>query len=185
MVAIARTRSEPSAVERDGEHARWTFGMVAPRAWCAAGGREPWAVDAEILVAGASGRVGGELRFVQIEQRRIEDGAGNPIVEGGDHGIVQVVAFAIDEPGSIEHAFEVAAVRETRRHGCARAVRERHALAGRLVISLHPVLAEPDLVRVAIRIENLTSWGGRGAAYLAALESTQLVLGVTGGELVA
>src|SRR5690606_10469219 len=43
-------------------HYRWTFGVLAPRAWSDAGGCEAWWLQAQVLVAGASPRMSARLR---------------------------------------------------------------------------------------------------------------------------
>jgi hypothetical protein len=149
---------------------RWTFGVLAPRAWSESGGCEAWWLEAQVLVAGAPERIAGQLRFFQIERR----------ADRWDEGIVRTVDFEVPaHEGAVPFAFEAA----------ASADRERRALTGRIAMRREPVAAARRLVRVAIRVENTTPWHDPGAsreqAIASAFASTHVVLGVTGGELVS
>jgi hypothetical protein len=149
---------------------RWTFGVLAPRAWSEAGGCEPWWLEAQVLVAGAPERIAGQLRFFQIERR----------ADRWDEGIVRTVDFEVPAHEGVE-AFSLPAA--------ASPERERCALAGRIAMRREPVAADRPLVRVAIRVENTTPWHDTGAprdrAIASAFASTHLLIGVTGGELVS
>ncbi len=152
---------------------RWTFGVLAPRAWSVAGGCEAWWLATEVLVAGAPRRVSGRLRFFQIERRH--DGK-----TSWDEGVVRTVDFEIGEGrATVPFTF----------HGASPAYRERRALAGDIVIERVPLAARRPLSRVSIRVENLTPWSEPAAprerALLAAFASTHLLVGVDGGSILS
>ena len=187
---------------------RWTFGVLAPRAWSEAGGCETWWLEAQLPICVESpAQLAGQLRFFQIVRRRVErarpDGSFEPVAalggEGGDlavawdEGVVRTVELAVSlAPGvAVEHeipfAFDAATEEGTVPAG--RIVRARHGLAGRIHVRADPIAAERPLVRVAIRVENTTPWTALAApredAITAAFASAHLLIGVRGGELIS
>src|SRR5262245_39586772 len=59
---------------------RWTFGVLAPRTWAEAQIGERWWIESQLLIAPAGEpAIKGELRFLQVEERRIEVG-GAPVL---------------------------------------------------------------------------------------------------------
>jgi hypothetical protein len=52
---------------------RWTFGVLAPRAWSEAGGSDSWWMETQVLIAGVPERISGRLRFFQIDRRNTWD----------------------------------------------------------------------------------------------------------------
>ena len=88
---------------------RWTFGVVAPRAWSQAGGCEPSSLRLECLVEteGAAPRIDGILRFLQVERRTVEaaqpDG-GFARRRGHDGVDRRMHAFSERGPGSARDA---------------------------------------------------------------------------------
>lgn len=177
---------------------RWTFGVLAPRAWSEAGGCEPWWLQAQVLVAGAPHHVVAQARFFQVERRRVEDAAGREVpdlevngrlVVPWDGGIERTVDFEVS-PGRAVVPFSIRGSRRIEPVGAgARVIRERRAIAGRILLRHEPVPAERPLARVTIRIENTTIWprvdAPREQAVLGAFASTHLVLGVVGGEILS
>lgn len=150
---------------------RWTFGVIAPKAWSAAGGCEPWWLGTQILVAGTPARIAGRLRCFQIDRRR-----GATPLATWDEGVLHEIDFAVTAGTScVPLAFPGGP--------------GRHAIEGAVVITCTPVAAAEPLVRVSIRIENHTPWPDAGAsreqALLGALASTHLVVGVDGGRLLS
>jgi hypothetical protein len=191
---------------------RWAFGVLAPRAWSSAGGCEAWQFESQMLVAGEAPRVRGELRFFQIEQRRIEvrDGAGDwravesaevdgELVVAWDEGVAHAVPLELDVADAILRAPGVAipfayagatVVEPLGTDGTLRRVRERRAVAGRIAVRVESVPTDGHpLLRLAIRIENTTPWSdpraSRDIACTAAFASTHLVLGAEAGELIS
>lgn len=61
---------------------RWTFGVLAPRAWSEAGGEDAWWLETQILVDGIPDRIAGRLRFFQIDRR-----------DTWDEGVLRTVDF--------------------------------------------------------------------------------------------
>jgi len=155
---------------------RWTFGVVAPRAWSEAGGCEPWWLDAQVLVAGTPARIAGQLRFFQIERRQGECGS-------WDEGLVRTFDFVIGDEAELVFAVEGGHSAE------GGAIRERTPLCGRILVRRDAVAAEHPLTRVAIRVENTTPWTAPGApreqAIAAAFASTHILIGCDGGELLS
>jgi len=187
---------------------RWTFGVLAPRAWSEAGGCETWWLEAQLPVrADGAARLDAQLRFFQIVRRRVErqrpDGTFEPVdaldADRGelavtwDEGVVRTVELSLPlAPGGalvheVPFAFEGASERDVVPGG--RIVRERQALAGRLGVRVEPLEAARSLLRVAIRVENTTPWtdlaAPREAAIAASFASTHVLVGVAGGELIS
>lgn len=174
---------------------RWTFGVLAPRAWSEAGGCEAWWLEAQLLVAGAPQRIAGQLRFFQIERRRVEDAAGREqaalelpggLAIGWDEGLARTVDFELGA-GDVGFACDGAHAIESQPAGAV--IRERRAVCGRIVTRREPVAAPHPLERVTIRVENTTAWtdsaASRELALLGAFASTHLLVAVTGGELLS
>ncbi|MBX3162694.1 MAG: hypothetical protein KF773_42425 [Deltaproteobacteria bacterium] len=138
---------------------RWTFGVVAPRAWSEADGCEPWWLETQFLVAGTGARVAGRLRFFQIA--RVQRDAGP-----WDEGVLRTVDFPV-VPGRVLFAFD--------------------GLAGELTLAR--TAAGDGLERVSVRIENHTRFDRPGAprdeALVAAFASVQLLASVDGGAFVS
>jgi hypothetical protein len=163
---------------------RWTFGVLAPRAWSEAGGCEPWWLEAKLLVTGAPRTVAAQLRFFQIDRRSTASGGAPP----WDEGVVHVIPFDVPA-GATEIAIEIPSVRSEAVHVDRCVARDRLALSGRIVVRREVIDAERALQRVTIRVENTTPWhdlhASRHAAIAAALASTHLLVGVDGGELLS
>jgi hypothetical protein len=155
---------------------RWTFGVLAPRAWSEAGGCEPWWLEAQLLVAGEPTRIAGQLRFFHIDRR--EDDGGR-----WDEGIARAIQFEVG--ARAEQVFAVAGSHV--RDGAARRVCA--PIRGRLAFRREQVEADRPLARVTIRVENTTPFAAldapRDHALASAFASTHLLLGVDGGELVS
>ncbi|HEY3802327.1 MAG TPA: hypothetical protein VGL61_06955 [Kofleriaceae bacterium] len=171
---------------------RWTFGVLAPRAWSEAGGCEPWWLEAQLLVDGKPRDVRGLVRGFQIDRRRTFDAGGRevPELETGDGEL----AVAWDEGHLCElefglgvHTFELEAGRDESCCGQGRVVRERRHVAGRIATRVAP--AGDGLWRVTIRVENMTPWrepaAKRDRAIAASLASVHLLVEVSGGKLVS
>ncbi len=176
---------------------RWTFGVLAPRTWSEAGGCEAWWLEAQVLVAGTPSRIAAQLRFVQIERRRVEDHEGTPlarlecdgeILEPWDEGLDRTVDVEIaTRPG--EERFSFPGSRSSEAHLGGRVVRTRLALEGAITTRCETLDAPQPLARLTIRVANTTPWpelhASRGSAIAGAFASTHLLLGVEGAELLS
>jgi hypothetical protein len=155
---------------------RWTFGVLAPRAWSETGGCEPWWLEAQLLVAGSPTRLAGQLRFFQIERRHDEHGA-------WDEGVARTYDFEIDDAAEVVFAVEGGRAEQ------GGATLERTPLCGRILVRRELLVAARPLARLTIRIENTTPWTMPGApreqAIAAAFASTHLLVGCEGGELLS
>lgn len=141
---------------------RWTFGVLAPRAWSEAGGCEAWWLEAQLLVRGKSPRIGGRLRFFQIDRR-----------DGWDEGVVQVLGFEVGSDTTI----------------LLEGSPTRVALSGRIATRREVVNTQLGLERVTIRVENTTPWtalaASRDEALAAAFAAAHVLVGIDGGELLS
>jgi len=175
---------------------RWAFGVLVPQAWAMSGGCESYWLEAQILVAGEPSQLAGQLRFFQIDRRRIENRFGEPVpsleldgdrlVVGWDEGILQTIPFDVTVG---RHAFTIAAASSLEAFAAGRVGCTRLALTGRIEVRSELVPAERPLHRISIRVENTTPWtdldAPREEAIAAAFASTHLILGVTDGELLS
>jgi hypothetical protein len=209
MSSLARARALADAIMMEGyalypyratapkNRYRWTFGVLAPRAWSEAGGCEPWWLEVQLLVAGTPTRVHAELRGFQIDRRDLEDDEGRPVGElvldgelvlAWDDGIARTIAFEIPS-GHGEVPFELAGAFASEARDGGRIVRERPAVRGRIAITRERLTAADPVERITLRVENLTPWhdleAPRTRAILASLASTHLLVAVEGGELLS
>ncbi len=176
---------------------RWTFGVLAPRAWSEAGGCEAWWLEAQVLVAGERPRISAQLRFFQIERRRVEDAnarelpcldADGELAVSWDEGIARTIDFDIPaHDHALEAAFEGGAAIEP--HGAGQVIRERRELRVRIVTRCERVPADRSLHRITIRVENVGPCDDprapREQAVASALASCHLLIGVSDGELLS
>jgi hypothetical protein len=175
---------------------RWSFGVLAPRAWSENGGCEEWWMEAQCLVEPGA-LVEGKLRFLHARERRVEDASGRAVDRldvGGrlfvpwDEGMSREVElgdllgageriFPFDLPGSRE----AEDVRDAAGALVARVVRQTWPLCGVVRVRVDPVEAEKPLARLSLRVENETPWqdldAPREAALRGALIAAHLVLG--------
>jgi len=189
-VSIERARAVADAVLYEGyvlypyrasaqkNRVRWQFGVLAPRAWSEAGGCEHWWMQTECLVAtdGAT-RIGGTVRFLQVQARRIErarepDGVtfdpvlmlavNDRLLTGWEEGVEREVRFEIAPTGDpvalAACAFppweEIDLVRDADGRVAARIVRERRAIEVAVRVTTEDLPGPPALRRVRIRVEN-------------------------------
>jgi len=134
---------------------RWTFGVLAPRAWSEAGGCERWWFEAQLLVAYLPRTIAGRLRMFRIERR-----------SGWDEGVLEVVDFDV-ERGDV--AFERAGV-------TGRIVVTRVRVDDEL---------EQVAIRVENTTPWTHLAAPRSEVIAAAFASTHLIVGVDGGELLS
>jgi hypothetical protein len=188
---------------------RWTFGVVAPRAWNEAGGCEPSSLRLECLVASAGPppAIEGLLRFLQVERRDVEAAhlggrfaaVERLIVADREHirweeGVAHELPFAVAVAGEATRPLGMAVAggrREELLHEdgalVGRVVRARRALALTLTATTQPLSA--TLAKLTLTVENVTAFDRPAApredAVAAALVGAHLILSVTGGAFVS
>jgi hypothetical protein len=152
---------------------RWSFGVLAPRAWSEAGGCEEWWMESQCLVEPGA-RVDGRLRFLHTRGRRVEDSQGRNVaqleVDGKlhlpwDEGEIREIELR-DLLGSAEQAFpfelagatEAEEVRDASGALRGRVVRRTSPVRGIVRMRAEPVPAPHPLARLTIRVENETPW---------------------------
>jgi len=187
---------------------RWQFGVLVPRAWSEAGANEPWFSQTECLVeSGADTVVRVKLRLLQAQAKIVEEAVGDgrfrpvPSLEVGeavhvtwDEGIereVDATLTVADLLGAERTIpFEIPAGRETEPIATAgRIVRERWPIAGVLRIGAERLEGPYGLVKVRLRVENVTPWEGRDVGRDEALRRSLLaahsLLAMEGGAFVS
>jgi hypothetical protein len=177
---------------------RWQFGVLAPRGWSEGGGGDPWWQETQVLVelagdpattGGGPPRVDGQLRFLQLARRTAEPGGPGGAVpwDEGDKQEIDL-RFALAGAGSAGEQVTpfLAAGGSDERRGVAY---RRWPVAGVVRVTAEPLPAARPLVKLRIRVENVTAWALPGAprdeALPASLLGTHLLLGVSGGAFVS
>ncbi len=197
---------------------RWAFGVLAPRAWSEAGGCEPWWLESQCLIQ-ASGpvRLEGALRFLQQQTRRIEEVSepfGAPPrfvdrleVDGALHlpweeGLVQEIGLDAELRGAAEQevpfgldaGVSLEAITDAGGNLRGRTIREHSSISGRIVLRVEPVesgvaSSSDRLLRLIVRVENLTPWFDPAASRERILPSsfiaTHLLLSARGGDFIS
>ncbi|MEO6419390.1 MAG: hypothetical protein ABIP39_08300 [Polyangiaceae bacterium] len=190
---------------------RWQFGVLAPQTWNEAGGCEAWWTQTECVIeARPDLRFVGKARFLQLEQRVIEQAlnargdaferiesldAGGKLWTSWDEGVEreidfglptgrfrkQVVAFELPEEERAEQIFD------HRGEIAGRCIRYRASISG--VVRLDAEQVASGLVKVSVRIENVSKSCPKRAAREEAMQhsmiGTHLLLGVSGGAFVS
>lgn len=193
---------------------RWQFGIVAPRGYSESGGSEPWAMQTECLVEpDGNARLTLRIRFLQVQARIVEEVVDlqadlfRPVetleVDGQqrvtwDEGIEcaldqldidlnEILAteriIPFDIPGRRAIEFVQNSVLEI----TGRIVRERWPISGVIRVAAQ---ALGSVVKVRVRIENLSTWPGatdadRDHALRRSLISAHTLLAVRGGLFVS
>jgi len=204
---------------------RWQFGVVVPHAYAELGTGEPAEAQTEVLLAcapdtlddlcqpaEAAADVAVLVRFLQVEERRVEAFAGGAfapvesLVVGGttyltfDEGAEREIAIPL-RVGSgfaasrvdVPIAFGPHERVELLRDGDdavvrGRIVRRLHPLHGAIAVTSDPVSADLPLLRkVRVRIENHSGVvaGERSSALRTAFVSTHVLLHVKGGQFLS
>ncbi len=188
---------------------RFQFGLLAPRQWSESGGCEQWWMSTECIAeAHPDARVSGNVRFLQMQHRTVEEADGDSFravesvdIDGKlfaswDEGIEREVGFefpiSTDAPEREIHfefpvALAIEPIGNLRGVIVARIVREMVALNG--VIRLATVAVGDRLVKLTIRIENETPWpeieSGRDEALRGSFIGAHTLLAVTDGNFVS
>jgi hypothetical protein len=142
--------------------------VLAPRDWAAGNGETSW-VQTQVLIAGHTRRTAARLRCLQVERR----------TDGWEEGILRTIDFKIDDgPTRVPFAFDG-----------VRGERERYPIEGVITAQRELISAARSLVRLTIRVDNLTPWidleAPRERVAIASLVSTHLLIRVEGGELLS
>jgi hydrogenase maturation protease len=194
---------------------RWQFGIVAPRRYSEAGGTEPWSMQTECLIeAGQDTMLTIRVRYLQAQARTVEEvvvadrdvfrPVPNLLVDGEqvvtwDEGIEQQVdipdlslarlLLGHEEIVAIVPwvGLESELVRSAEREVVGRVTRERFPIFGVAHVSATQL---KQLVRVRIRLENLSPWpmgngGDRDEAMRRSLLGAHTMLAVRGGSFVS
>jgi hypothetical protein len=191
---------------------RWAFGILAPRTWSEPGGCEPWWNQTQCLVQptdGAAPRLEGRLRFLHLRHRGVEVGDGarfQPVpsleVDGQlfipwDEAEVREVELdtalapgvEVSMPFVLPGSRQIELVRDGSGQVAGRIVRACQPVCGRVRIHTAVVEAEHRLLRVSLRVENLTAWtdpeANRDQALRGACIATHLLLSVDRGAFVS
>jgi hypothetical protein len=187
---------------------RWTFGVVAPRAWSAAGGCERSSLHLECLVEGDGPiTIDGRVRFLQVERRTVEAAVPTggfvavDALEVGDERLVtweegneREVSFAVAVPGApgrlvdanIEGSEDVQLLPQGG-ETVGRVVRTQRPLAVELSAAVEPV--REGVWRLQLALENVTPLVdvtiGRAEVVASSLVGAHFVLSVAGGTFVS
>ena len=192
---------------------RWPFGVLAPRAFEAAGGGEAsWMRTECLVVPDGAARIEGKLRFLRMCRRRVFDmrtGDARDVdaleVDGArlvswDEADVQEIDFTlapvrgdgpsrVDAPFDLPGSYDTELVRDCAGDVAARVVRERAPLAGSVRVEAEPIRAREPCVRVRVTVENVTPWTGRADKRHLALASffigTPALLAVENGAVLS
>jgi hypothetical protein len=172
---------------------RWQFGVLAPKAWCDAGGCEHSFSRTECLLeGGADAKLHGKVRFLQLQRRTIEEapGVAVPSLEVGgelftswDEGLEREIEFA----GNVR--FQLPGAREVQAFpgSAARLVRERWPLAGEIRVSIER--SGSGLARVRVEVENLTDVTdpsiSRDEALRSSFTGAHVLLAAENGEFIS
>jgi len=170
---------------------RWQLGGLAPRAWSRAGGGDAWWQETQCLVQpDDSGplRLHGRLRLARLRRRRVQ-GIVPPIP--WDMGESHEIDFGGVLAGAAqERSFHLSGdtATEVARDGTV-TIWETLPITGTVHVTTAAVDAPRPLLRVGIRVENVTGWlapdAGREEALRASLLTVHLVLRVVGGKFVS
>ncbi|MGH2534864.1 MAG: hypothetical protein ACRDJW_21600 [Thermomicrobiales bacterium] len=194
---------------------RWQFGVLTPRAWSEQGSGEPWASQTECLLETEEAPVLHlRARFLQLQAKTVEaavDRAGETFravpsldVDGKtlltwDEGVDREVdaTVAVDSilgtersiPFDISGTREVAPIRTGSGEIVGRVVRERWPLSGQLSVSAERLDGPYGVVKLRVRLENVTAWddqaGSRDEALRRSLVAAHILLGLTNGRFVS
>jgi len=172
---------------------RWQFGVLAPKAWCDAGGCEQSFSRTECLLdEGVDAKLYGKVRFLQLQRRTIEEAPGKvvPSLEVGgelfttwDEGLEREIDFTESMRFQLPGSLEVQALPGS----TARLVRERWPLTGEIRVSIERSRGAP--ARVRVEVENLTEVAdpkvGRDEALRSSFTGAHVLLGAENGEFVS
>ncbi|HET9156726.1 MAG TPA: hypothetical protein VFN91_08675 [Myxococcaceae bacterium] len=154
---------------------RWQFGVLAPPAFCQTHPDEHAWLETQVLVERGT-RLRGRVRFLQLQRRLV------PGRRPWDEGVERTVE--IDEALPVERrlTFGYPGGRDVD----GEVLRERRPVRGEIFLATEAV---GELLRVRIRVQNLTRWEGPGAerteALPAALVGVHTMLHLPDGAFVS
>ncbi|MGH8900823.1 MAG: hypothetical protein ACRDYA_03860 [Egibacteraceae bacterium] len=186
---------------------RWQWGVVCPRAYQEAGGSDAWDQQTEVLIEATDDTVVHlRLRFLQVQARTVEqavDGefravpqieVGDDILvtwdEGVEHEIDTEVRLGDLREGTCEVPVELPGSRDVETiTDEVRVVRERWPISARLLLSAEWLEGPYGVVKLQVRLENVTPWDGdpsenRDVACRRALVATHTLIDA-GGRFVS
>jgi len=168
---------------------RWQFGVLAPRGWSEGGAyNDRWWQETQCLCEpgpDAAPKLTGRCRFLQL--RRRDSSATAPAWDEGD---MQEVDFrfvlAGDEARHEQVASFLIAGGTDSRDGVAH---RRWPISGVVRLAVEEVPGARPLIKLRLRVENLTAWALPGAPRDEALRGSMLgshvLLGVSGGAFLS
>ena len=191
---------------------RWQLGGLAPRGWPRAGGGDAWWQETQCLVqpegqeiwlpgrtssaanpppemrSPSSPRLHGRLRLSRL-RRRLVQGTAPPISR--DVGESHEIDFGgVSRGAAQERSFHLPGdtATEVARDGTV-TIWETLPISGTVQVTTAAIDAQEPLLRVGIRVENVTGWlapdAPREDALRASLLTVHLVLRVVGGKFVS
>ena len=128
---------------------RWQFGVLAPPAFCEEHPDEHAWLETQVLVERGT-RLRGRVRFLQLQRRHV------PERPPWDEGVERTVELDEALPCERRVTFGFPGGRELD----GEVLRERHPVRGEVFLGSEAV---GELLRVRIRVRNLTRWGTPGA----------------------
>ncbi|HLK93735.1 MAG TPA: hypothetical protein VKZ18_27835 [Polyangia bacterium] len=169
---------------------RWQLGVLAPRAWSEGGGGDPWWQETQCLVSPTdpTARLEGKVRFIQLRRRQPN---GDPRLSGDDEGELRAIDLdfslaALAAGGERVVSFRL--VGGTEEAGAF--AFQKWPIFGAVKLAAEPIdNAERPIVRLRVRIENVTAWvlagENRERALRGSLLGAHLLLGLAGGTFVS
>ncbi|MGH9038793.1 MAG: hypothetical protein ACRDZ3_01025 [Acidimicrobiia bacterium] len=177
---------------------RWQFGVLAPRlqndtdpapAATVSGAGETWYSATECIVdPNGATRIDVRLRFLRLQSRIVENGAGGGL-QTGDEGTECELdhSFSLEELGAGEQVVPVD-LEATEEAGDG-VVRRREGLSLRLRASAETLPGPYGIARLRLVVENVTDWSEAGVSRDLVLArsaiATHLVVALTDGRFVS
>ncbi|MDQ6849257.1 MAG: hypothetical protein M3070_04640 [Actinomycetota bacterium] len=192
---------------------RWQFGVLGPPGALETGRGEDPAMATQFLLRATGVSDPGvtvRLRFLQLQQRRAQsaspagdfrdvaelavngarwlswDEAVEQEITVGPWSLAELGAERVELVGAPDGA-DVELVRDEHDAAAGRLVRSRHEVRGELRVRAQPVEGAPDLVRLSIRVDNVTSDAAEDnqSAIAASFIGAHLLVSATDGEFVS
>jgi hypothetical protein len=173
---------------------RWQFGVLAPRAWSEAGGGDAWWQETQCLVEAGDGGERAEvrvrLRFLQLRRAPAPATAPSAAAPPWDEGEVREVDFTFrTAPTGAAHAQTASFFVAGGTDGGPAGARRRCPISGVVKMTVERAAASEPLLRLCIRVENVTPWAAPAAprheALSASMLGTHLLLEVSSGRFVS